>query len=117
MTSVSVAIHILLKKHLKMTKQRYVKQVFVTLLLIGLVMVTLQVLKTLEQEVSSDKGKYSEYYAGNVDPESRNTAENDFKSGSLRDEFRPFPRSKAATISLQKPSTNAKCGYDVGYTR
>ena len=117
MTSVSVVdLFFLSKKLSKMKNQRSMKRVFMILLIIGFVVGVLQVLNT-QKEVPSDLWKYSDYYSGNEDllnSKNLNTANDLTPDVFLRDEL-PFPRSNAVTISLQKPSTGAKCGYDVRY--
>lgn len=92
------------------------KRVFMIILLIGFVIGILQLLNT-PKEVPSDLWKYSDYYSGNedlVNSKNFNTANNLTLGVLLKNEL-PFPRSNAVTISLQKPSTGAKCGYDVRY--
>ncbi len=93
-----------------MIKKRFVKLVFVTILTTGFVMMTLRTLKT-KKKASSDLRKYSRYFAENAESKSRNfDTAIDLKSDVLKVKF---PRLKSSPISLQKPSTCAKGGYDV----
>lgn len=97
-----------------MIKRRFVKLVFAALLTMAFAVMTLEMFKT-KKEASSDLGKHSGNFAENDNFESRNTnTTSDLKSDAS---FKvKFPRSKAAPISLQKPSTYCtKGGYDVRY--
>lgn len=95
-----------------MMKIRNIKRSLVTVLVLCVVMMALEVIKT-SKEASSNLWEYSEYFTEHDDLESQiNTASYlNIDKGLLRDN--KFTRSKAARIEFPSTTTNAKCGYDV----
>lgn len=99
-----------------MIRKPSLRRAFVTVTMIGVMIMARQVFKMTKN--NNSLGKSTEYFSSrngiseSKKSESHTNTPTYPKSGAII--IRPrHARSKTATINLQKPSINAKCGYDV----